>query len=138
MNEFLQASEATRLALHGMALLAAADGEARTARTLARALKASAAHLAKVLQGLERAGLVSGTRGPAGGYRLSRPADRIRLSEVYGAVAGALPGKRCAFDVPVCGGSACPLSGFFAGVNRQVADKLRETRLSEVSVKGRS
>ncbi len=35
---------------------------------------------------LRRAGLVAASRGPGGGYRLQRPADEIRVSDVFRAV----------------------------------------------------
>ncbi|HWX47164.1 MAG TPA: Rrf2 family transcriptional regulator [Roseomonas sp.] len=40
-----------------------------------------------VLQALSRAGILSSTRGPKGGYRLGRAARDITLAEVVGAVA---------------------------------------------------
>jgi Rrf2 family protein len=38
--------------------------------------------LAKVLQGLKRAGVLMATKGAGGGYRLARPVDEIRFLEV--------------------------------------------------------
>lgn len=40
-----------------------------------------------VLQALSRAGILSSTRGPKGGYRLGRAARDITLAEVVGALA---------------------------------------------------
>ncbi|MDJ0388221.1 Rrf2 family transcriptional regulator [Roseomonas sp. E05] len=40
-----------------------------------------------VLQALSRAGILSSTRGPKGGYRLGRAARDITLAEVVGAVS---------------------------------------------------
>ena len=44
--------------------------------------------LSKILHGLQKNGLVLATRGPGGGYRLSRPAGRIKLLEIIQAVDG--------------------------------------------------
>lgn len=46
----------------------------------------SLAYLEQLFVKLRRAGLVESVRGPGGGYRLSRPATDIRVSEILGAV----------------------------------------------------
>lgn len=49
-----------------------------------------ARYLEQIFQRLRRAGLVSGKRGPGGGYRLARSASEISLREVVTAVEGPL------------------------------------------------
>jgi Rrf2 family protein len=39
-------------------------------------------YLEQVLQALVRAGVLSGQRGPKGGYRLARPAESITVAEI--------------------------------------------------------
>ncbi|MXU65869.1 Rrf2 family transcriptional regulator [Oceanomicrobium pacificus] len=46
----------------------------------------SLAYLEQLFVKLRRAGIVDSVRGPGGGYRLARPVDRIRVSEILGAV----------------------------------------------------
>ena len=46
----------------------------------------SLAYLEQLFVKLRRAGLVDSVRGPGGGYRLARPAEAIRISEVLEAV----------------------------------------------------
>ena len=43
-------------------------------------------YLEQLFVRLRRAGLVESARGPGGGYRLSRPATEIRVSEILSAV----------------------------------------------------
>ncbi|HDQ99910.1 MAG TPA: Rrf2 family transcriptional regulator [candidate division WOR-3 bacterium] len=135
MAQLFQVSEAASLALHAGLLLARAGDAPVPVSELARRLKVSRAHLAKVLQALERAGLVQGTRGPAGGYRLARPANKTTLRQVYEAVAGPLANGRCVFGVPACDGNGCPLGGFTRGLAGRVITKLDRTRLSDVKVR---
>lgn len=45
-------------------------------------------YLVQILLQLKGAGLVASTRGASGGYRLSRPASAISLSEVLTAIDG--------------------------------------------------
>jgi len=55
-------------------------------------------YLEQIFGRLRRAGLVSGKRGPGGGYVLSRPAEEISLRDVIEAVEGPLAGAREAED----------------------------------------
>jgi Rrf2 family protein len=45
-------------------------------------------YLVQILLQLKGAGLVSSTRGAAGGYRLARPSEAISVSEVLSAIDG--------------------------------------------------
>ena len=55
----------------------------------------SATYLAKHLQSLSRAGLVTSTPGQVGGYALSRKPDEISLLEIVEAVDGTEPAFVC-------------------------------------------
>jgi len=125
-------SEAASLGLHALAVIAAAPEPVSRTREIAARLRASAAHLAKVMVALERAGLVTGTRGPAGGYRLTRPASRISLREIYEAVEGPIQVRACLFDEPVCKTRGCVLSSYFGRLNRDVVRTLQRTRLTDL------
>jgi Rrf2 family protein len=52
-------------------------------------------YLRKHFQALSRAGLVSTTSGPRGGYRLARAASEISLLQIYQALEGKEPAFRC-------------------------------------------
>ncbi|WNO53659.1 Rrf2 family transcriptional regulator [Stakelama saccharophila] len=62
-------------------------------------------HLTKVVHGLARAGFVDSVRGRAGGIRLARPADEIRLGEVLRMTEEGFDLVDCANCViaPACG-----------------------------------
>jgi Rrf2 family protein len=125
-------SEAANLAIHALAVVAARRDPLTRTREIATRLKASAAHLAKVMAALERAGLVTGTRGPAGGYRLNRPARQISLREIYEAIEGPMQVRACLFGEPVCDREACTLSDYFGKLNRDVIRTLGRTRLTDL------
>lgn len=55
----------------------------------------SLSYLEQLFSRLRRQGLVTSTRGPGGGYRLSRPADQISVSHVIDAVAESVEYTRC-------------------------------------------
>jgi len=89
---------------------------------------------AKILGRLERAGIVTGTRGPRGGFELAREPDDVTLRDVYEAIEGPLKTTRCLFNRRICDGT-CMLGDLLANVDRQVAERLSNTRLSDITTK---
>lgn len=88
--------EGVEWALHTCLNLTWAEpGEAVTAARLAAFYDLPAAYLNKQLQMLARAGIVSSTSGPRGGFRLARDPAQITLLDVVTAIEG--PGEvfRC-------------------------------------------
>lgn len=53
---------------------------------IAKSAKVPAAYLAKILQSLNRAGLVIAQKGLGGGYVLNKPSDQISLFDIINAV----------------------------------------------------
>jgi Rrf2 family iron-sulfur cluster assembly transcriptional regulator len=56
---------------------------------ISRAEGLSIPNVAKLMRLLRLGGLVASVRGQAGGYRLTRPADRMSVSEVLGMLGGS-------------------------------------------------
>ena len=81
--------ESTEWALHCVTALAQVPDEAVSAGQLAEHFALPAPYLSKQLALLVRAGVLSGTTGPRGGFRLSRPPSRLTLLEVVEAVDGS-------------------------------------------------
>jgi Rrf2 family protein len=71
------------------------DGATLPAAPLAEFHDVPPSYLAKVLQALARAGIVTSISGRAGGYRLARPATEITLLDVVLAADGDEPAFRC-------------------------------------------
>jgi Rrf2 family nitric oxide-sensitive transcriptional repressor len=87
-----------------MYLAASEPGAWVTTPNIAQAFDISLTHLQKSVQGLVRAGYVEALKGRAGGVRLARRPDAIRI----GGVVAALEGSGCLVD---CARGPCPLSG---------------------------
>ena len=94
-------SQTTEHAIRALLYLAGhADGETVSAERIAQALGAPANYLAKTLNTLAKHRLVTGTRGPSGGFRLAMPAEAVTLAavaEVFEAeprIAACLLGDR--------------------------------------------
>jgi Rrf2 family iron-sulfur cluster assembly transcriptional regulator len=78
------------------------DGRAVSASELAEALDIPSNYLAKILQSLARDGLLASERGRAGGFRLSRPADQVRLIEVVAGFDDLGKERQCLLGRGTC------------------------------------
>ncbi len=130
MTQVIKFSEAVTIGLHAMVYLAAHPGRQVPLGEVAAAFKVSEAHLAKVMQRLGKAGLVKGSRGPTGGYVLSRTADAIPLLEIYEAIEGAFVPRFCLFAEPMCGHVCCGVGEVMGKLNVQMKEYLSATVLS--------
>jgi Rrf2 family protein len=126
-------SEAASLALHTVAFLAADPKRSRQTKEIASALRASEAHLSKVLQRLGKVGLVRSIRGRKGGFLLGPEAGHATLLDVYESIDGPLPQNACLLGTAVCRGEGCVLGGLLAAVSKQVHDHLADTRVSQLA-----
>jgi Rrf2 family protein len=88
--------ESTEWVLHAATSLAQlGPGGTASAAQLAAHYDVPAAYLAKQLQALVRAGVLSATTGPRGGFRLARPAEQITLLQIVEAADGTSPFYTC-------------------------------------------
>ena len=71
------------LALHSLGHLATDPGRSLTSEEIARHSATNAVVVRRVLGLLRRAGMVASEKGHAGGWRLSKPAARITIADVY-------------------------------------------------------
>jgi Rrf2 family protein len=71
------------------------DGRWAMRREIAQAQGVPADFVAKLLQSLVRAGLLSSHRGSGGGFRLARPRDEINLLSIVEAIEGPLAVVAC-------------------------------------------
>lgn len=88
--------ESTEWALHCVAAIAQVPGEeAVSGAQLAEHFALPAPYLSKQLALLVRAGILSGTTGPRGGFRLSRPASALTMLDIVEAVDGSSDPYTC-------------------------------------------
>ena len=102
-------SQTAEYALRAMACLAIRPGELVPTTTLAQQTKVPVNYLAKVLQHLAGAQLITGRRGVGGGYKLARPAKDISLLQVINAVSPVERIKTCPLGLTNHGPNLCPL-----------------------------
>ena len=94
-------------------------------------------YLEQLFGKLRRAGLVTSSRGPGGGYVLSKPADEIIMSDVILAVDEELRVTRCSGDaVEGCvKGERCSAHDLWSSMGRQMMHFLESITLDDVVAK---
>jgi len=92
----MRIAEGVEWAVHLCAVLGAVpDGFGLSAGRLAEFHELPPAYLAKHLQALSRAGIVTANRGVSGGYRLAKPPTGITLLDITLAIEGSESAFRC-------------------------------------------
>jgi len=102
-------SQTTEYALRAVVWLAANPEKPLTAQQIAEATRVPAGYLAKVLQGLSRAGLLHSQRGLGGGFTLARSASSLTMWEVVQAVDPLRRITECPLGFEAHGNELCPL-----------------------------
>ena len=111
------------------------EGELTSLSELSKRQDISLPYLEQLFVKLRRAGLVSSVRGPGGGYRLSRPASDIRVSEILGAVDETVSAmhKGAGASGGASGSRAQSLTNrLWEGLSAHVYVFLHQARLSDV------
>ncbi|MFO8056090.1 MAG: Rrf2 family transcriptional regulator [bacterium] len=137
MAQILKISEAANLGFHAMLMMAEDPDRRVTTRDIAERFEVSEFHLSKILQRLKSAGLLKSVRGPQGGFTLNRSPSEITLLEVFENIEGHLEPTKCLLNSPLCGRKECIFGGLLLNVNREIADYLKETRLSDLVSSGK-
>ncbi|MDX6258381.1 MAG: hypothetical protein QOH84_69 [Kribbellaceae bacterium] len=88
-------NEGVEWAVHSCVNLCFIPGEAVTAKRLAAFYELPTAYLNKQLQALTRAGILTSTSGPRGGFQLAKAPDKITLLDVVVAIDGSEDAFRC-------------------------------------------
>lgn len=129
----------TNLADYAVVVMtAAARCESCTsANSVARVTGLGAATAAKLLNMLAKAGLLTSTRGAAGGFRLARAADQITLADIVEAVDGPIALTSCmAHGHDECAiNEICTTKDHWPGVNASVRGALAAVSLSQIMAK---
>lgn len=102
-------------------------------KEIARAAEASPVFLAKILQLLNAAGLVTSSRGVVGGFRLSRPPGKINLREILEATEGPISVNICVVDEDACNLSkTCEAHKVWQKVRKSLNKTLEQITLKDL------
>lgn len=127
-------------ALHTLLNLDMVGGGPVGSGQLARAHGLPAPYLNKQLQQLSRAGLLTSTPGPRGGFSLAKPLADITLLDVVEAIEGDTQTFQCA-EIRCCGTigelsppptGMCPVNKAMRGAEQAWRDALAARTLAEI------
>jgi Rrf2 family iron-sulfur cluster assembly transcriptional regulator len=121
------AEYALRAVLH----IAAHDRPVRVAE-IASELDVPRNYLSKTLHQLARAGVLTSSRGPAGGFRLGVAADQLTLQRVVSLFATA-GGRRCLLGHGLCGDvPACAVHTRWSPIATQMRGLFETTTVADL------
>ncbi len=110
------------------------DGASASAREIAEAYDIPLELLAKVLQRLVRARLLVSVQGTRGGYRLSRPAVALPVSDVIQAVDGPVTVTACSTDDHNCDQySKCSIRDPLWKIRARIIETLAAVTVAELT-----
>ncbi|MEN6425380.1 MAG: Rrf2 family transcriptional regulator [Phycisphaerales bacterium] len=96
----------------------------------------SVKYLEQLMSLLRSAGFVRSVRGSKGGYILARPADQIKLNEIFRCLEGAVTTAECTEDESYCARSAdCAARDVWKRVETAIQEVLGSIRLSDLTGK---
>ncbi|MEA3499465.1 MAG: Rrf2 family transcriptional regulator [Candidatus Marinimicrobia bacterium] len=131
MSMLINISEGSSLAMHGLALIAINNPKRLNIKYLAKKLKASEAHLAKVFQQLSKSGIVKSLRGPSGGFVLNKPANKINLLEIHEIIDGKVDINTCPLGKNNCPFSDCNLYNDLFSISKNTREVFKNMKLSK-------
>ena len=130
----LRISKLTDYATVILARLAAEPERRFTATQIAAETHLASPTVSKLLKQLHRQGLVTSTRGAAGGYVLARPAADITAAQILDALEGPVALTECAGVGSHCGiERTCRVGHSWQRVNLAIRRSLHEISLLELA-----
>ncbi len=92
-------------------------------------------YLEQIATALGKAGLIHSTRGPQGGYKLSRPPENYTIGDILRPIEGNLACVACLETVPnKCPRyETCTAVRFWEGLHRVVLDYLNSITLQDLA-----
>lgn len=119
-----------------MSQMALRGGETRSAQQISEDTGVPLPTVAKLLNLLGRAKLVTSQRGASGGYTLSAEPEAITVAQIIQAMEGPIALTACVDGATDCCGSEafCPMRGNWNRVNDAIRGALTSVTLAEMMV----
>jgi Rrf2 family protein len=109
------------------------SGSRISARDLCERLDIPESFSRKVLQLLVQGGLLEASRGPGGGYSLTRNPEEITLLDVIHAVDGDDCYDQCILGLDTCRPETpCPLHDFWSAARKLLLQQLQDCTLADI------
>ena len=109
-------------------------GQRVLARDVSAHEKIPGPFLGKIFQTLVRAGLLTSSKGPGGGFALARRPDEIALLDIYQAIDGTTYLDACAVGLARCSDDTpCPLHDRWKPIRERIRMYLQSTSLKDMA-----
>lgn len=125
-------SQTVEYALRAVVQLASVAPAVSTTSDLAVITQVPPAYLAKVLQALVKAGIVTSHRGAHGGVSLGHSPDELTILDIVNATDPIQRIRTCPLQLASHGTKLCPLHRRLDASLAQVEQAFRDTTLAEV------
>jgi len=125
-------SQTAEYALRAMVYLADAGGVPRTNAQIAKVTEVPGGYLAKIMQSLSRARLVTSQRGLNGGFTLAKDAKRLTILEIVNVVDPIRRYPQCPLGIASHGKTLCPLHRRLDDAAAMVEEAFGDTSLAEL------
>jgi Rrf2 family protein len=102
-------SQTAEYALRAIVFIADHPNEPTTTETIAEGTKVPVGYLAKIMQGLSKAGIVHSQRGLYGGFTMVKAAKELTVYEIVQAVDPIVRITQCPLGLEGHGSNLCPL-----------------------------
>lgn len=130
----LRISRLTDYATVVLATLAQEPERVQTANALAENTRIALPTVSKLLKQLQRANLVSSTRGLHGGYQLARPAAQISAADILDALEGPVALTDCSAGEGHCGIEGnCRTGRVWQRLNLAIRRSLQDVSLAQLA-----
>src|SRR5690349_4909781 len=130
----LRISRLTDYATVVLATLAEQPERVQTATALAEHTRIAAPTVSKLLKQLQRANLVTSTRGLHGGYQLARPATQITAADILDALEGPVALTDCSAGHGVCDiEGTCRVGRAWQRLNLAIRRALYDVNLAQLA-----
>jgi len=96
----------------------------------------SLSYLEQLFARLRKAGMVTGVRGPGGGYQLSRNPDDISIAAIISAVDEQLDSTKCGGKANCHNNNPCLTHDLWMGLSVQIHNYLNGISLAEILARG--
>ncbi|MDD5569781.1 MAG: Rrf2 family transcriptional regulator [Bacteroidales bacterium] len=130
MSRVIHLSEAASLAIHSMVLIARSKKNLNV-NSIANVTGASRNHLARVMLRLVKDGFVKSTRGPSGGFVLSKKPKDVSLLDIYQSVEGVIIEDGCPLNRSICPNNECLMGNLFNKLTIEFKEYFKKQTLKD-------
>lgn len=129
----MKTSRKTDYAVHALMILARNKSQELSVKELADLENVSSSYLAKVMQKLSAAGIVSSAEGTKGGYTLANDAGKINLAQIMKLFEAKDNVFECVDDIHGCSiKDRCKIHRVFGKAYQKMLAELEQTTIKDI------